>query len=103
MVRLNKDDKAKKSAFAAKFKRLSEKIESLVSEYNDTVNAANAFIQEIHEKQDDYYSERSEKWQESDKGSDYESWMSEWEEEIEEIESPDMYFELIEDLPESSN
>lgn len=52
----------------------------------DAINAVNEVVAEINEfagevaaEQEDYYSERSEKWQESEAGEAYAEWKSQWE------------------------
>lgn len=81
----------------------NEKVEALyaeivapkVAEVNSAAEQANEFVQEIHGEQEEYASDRSEKWTDSDAGSAYSDWMTEWEVEIEtiELEEPTPYEE----------
>ena len=83
----------------AKFDAVREAIEDL----NKTIASANEFVEEVHSAQDDYFSERSEAWQEGDAGSAYTDWMSEWEFSLEELSDPtdDVDLDAFESLQES--
>lgn len=87
-----------------------------VNTYNEAVQAANDWRQARAEEMEAYQSERSEKWQEGDAGSAYQSWLDAWGEELveievdldldfeieaPEIEEPDLdHADLLADLPE---
>lgn len=53
---------------------------------NRAIAEANEFREEIHEKQQSYLDERSDKWSMSEKGMNYEEWKKEWDEMLEEVE-----------------
>ncbi len=63
-----------------------EKIEEAVSSYNEAIAQASEFKEEVYSEAQEYYDERSEKWQESDKGQSYQEWIDEWEADLDEIE-----------------
>jgi hypothetical protein len=78
-------------------------------DYRQVIDGANTFIATIHEDQEDYFSERTEKWQESEKGQAYQEWMNEWDIEIspDELPEPEMdgdlelyALEMLQELPE---
>lgn len=87
-------------------------IERAVAAYNEVLAEAREFAEQAASDMDSYASERSEKWQESDKGSDYASWKDEWEgfspDDVEppsivtpDLEPPDMsHAEDLEALPD---
>lgn len=55
--------------------------------YNKLVQQANEFVEETRSSMQSYYDDRSEKWQESDRGSCFQVWLDEWDStELEEIE-----------------
>ena len=61
------------------------------------IEDAQEFAQEIIGAQDDYYDNRSEKWQEGDRGQAYDEWRTEWDQSTEglrdyewEIPDPDL-------------
>ncbi len=57
--------------------------------YNSTVNEAKGFADDIASVNQEIYDERSEKWQESEKGEAAKEWIDEWESaELEEFEDP---------------
>ena len=69
-----------------------EGVVSLRSRYNERIREVAAFMQSIHDQQENYFDERSTNWQEGDAGQSYESWMDEWNtdlEELDEVELPD--------------
>ena len=87
-----------------------EAVKDAISNYNAVVADANDFRTTITEEMDQYESDRSEKWPESDAGQMYSDWHSQWEqasfEEIEidepaELEVPDYNADELDDLPES--
>lgn len=57
-----------------------------VAAVNVVIAEVNTFVEEVHGEQQDYYDERSDSWREGDAGSEYESWMSGWELEMDELE-----------------
>jgi hypothetical protein len=104
MLKLSKYDVDKKETLVLQLKALESSIEKLVDEYNDTIGSINQFAEDIQQRQQDYYDDRSETWQESDRGSEYEDWKSEWEcfEELETIECPEFVdVDDFKNLPDS--
>ena len=127
MKRLNKTMLAKQAELASRLHALNEATEAIVVEYNEALETAFAvyecaiidaegdataaydlvdtsaiedaqeFAQEIIGAQDDYYDNRSEKWQEGDRGQAYDEWRTEWDQSTEglrdyewEIPDPDL-------------
>jgi len=68
-----------------------EKVEAAVEDMNEKIDSANEFKTEIYGEMESYAGERSERWHESDAGSAYADWQTEWEMEIDrvEIDRPD--------------
>lgn len=63
--------------------------------YNEIVQEAESFAQDIASQIEGYMDERSDKWREGDRGQEYEAWLSAWQndvsfDEVEEIEDPGM-------------
>lgn len=56
-----------------------------IKEYNTFVREAQEFIEEMRDKMHSYYDERSESWQEGDKGDEYQEWMDIWDSDLDEI------------------
>jgi hypothetical protein len=104
MLRLSKYEVEKKANLVYKLNELEKRINATVEEYNGIISSINQFAEDIQQRQQDYYDERSETWQESDRGCDYESWKDEWEsfEPLEEIECPEFVdVEEFENLSDS--
>jgi len=57
-----------------------------VTAFNEQVDKANDFIEAVHDDQQAYFDEKSDKWQEGDAGSAYADWMGTWEFNVEEAE-----------------
>ena len=68
------------------------KVEAALEQYNEVLVEAECFRDEATADMDSYFSERSEKWQESDAGQNYEAWQSTW-------ENTD-FVEVVVDFPE---
>lgn len=69
-----------------------EGVESLMNRYNEQIREVGVFMRSVHDQQENYFDERSTNWQEGDAGQSYESWMDEWNtdlEELDEVELPD--------------
>jgi len=60
-------------------------IDDALGEYNEAIGEVNEWQQEIASDIQSYMDDRSEKWLESDKAQEYESWREEFEDEIEEV------------------
>lgn len=81
-----------------------------IEAYNGEVYDANAFRENIAGEIQDYISEKSEKWQEGDKGQAFLCWQEAWEVDFPTISTELQYFdwsdiedvrELLEQLPEA--
>ena len=79
-----------------------------INDRNELADDVNAFIQEIHDAQDEYQGERSETWQNSSGGCAHLGWAAEWTLSLEQInidppepiEEPDMdAAEALRELP----
>lgn len=71
-----------------------------IDEFNYLVDEVESFIDEITSDQTNYFSDRSEKWQESEAGERYAEWMLEWEEaytSLERIERIDYPIDSLDD------
>jgi hypothetical protein len=60
-------------------------VEAAIEEYNKQIVDANDFLSGIGAEIREYIDGKSEKWQESDKASDYEAWAEEWEQELDAV------------------
>lgn len=73
---------------------VNEAIQSLndaISDYNATINDANEWAQQLVGQMEDFKEAKSEKWQDSDTGQQYDSWIQQWADDLEEIdEVPDV-------------
>lgn len=83
-----------------------------IEDYNEAIVAAKGFAEDIASQADSDISDKSDKWQEGERGQAASDWKGEWEnidlDEItfeypEEIEPPDMdHAESLENLPEAA-
>lgn len=70
--------------------KANEVVAEAVAEYNEALEKAREFRDEIVGAMQEYHSERSEKWQEGDAGSAYQEWIDAWEAmELDELPEPD--------------
>jgi len=101
MKGLNKDQKAQLETVRSELDMRFESLEQAIENYNSVIREAKDLRDEIVAAVDDYTSERSEKWQESERAGEYESFKSQWEDlELEEVEIPDGASPLmLDDLP----
>jgi uncharacterized protein YukE len=85
--------------FNDQLQEMRESIESDLTDYNEAIDEANQFRDDIHSNMSDYFDERSDKWKEGEAGGSYESWMDQWSNEFEnaEVTFPDKI-----ELPELS-
>ena len=87
-----------------------DKVDSALTAYNEAVGEANSWREGIAGDMQTYFDERSEKWQEGDKGQEYASWKQQFEEELQDADLPkpeklelqiDDAAEILEQLPET--
>lgn len=117
MKSLNKEQLNNLTQLQSDLQDAQEKVESAISDFNANINElwanlvsdslddynklvqqATEFVDETRSTMQSYYDERSEKWQEGDRGQDFQSWLDEWDStELEEIE---MTMPEETDLPE---
>lgn len=88
------------------------KVEEALTAYNEKITAAREFCEQIVSDMESYEGDRSEKWADSDAGSAFADWKSEWENvqlddvELEfpdEMEIPENVQETIDMLPEEAS
>ena len=93
---LNAAIKAYNDALADKW----HDVETAMNDYNQTVQLANEFQEEIVTDIEGYVGERSDKWHESDQAARYEEWKGQWEEVFDEcyIEGPLSLDDVEDDL-----
>jgi len=72
-------------------------IEAITDELNTAIADANDFRQNMADLMQEYYDERSEKWQQGEAGDAYSNWLDEWNQELYEV-SVDAYTEI--DVPD---
>lgn len=82
------------------------KYNSVIEAFNETIQEARGFAEDIVSEIDAYMSDRSEKWLEGERGEAYEAWKSEWEnvsledlEPVEEPAEPDYDCDVLDGLP----
>lgn len=93
MNKLSKEQKQQKQALATK-------IENALANLEQAIQEANEFIEDVHTSMEEFYDERSQRWQESEAGSAYEDWISEWGTEIDANDEPLENFQNLPDAPE---
>ena len=73
----------------AEIEELYKTVESALSEYNDAVTEAKAICEETNGDQESYFDERSERWQEGERGEAYREWADSWENAASECDAVD--------------
>jgi hypothetical protein len=64
-----------------------EAVADALAHYNETVNQANEWLATVSSEIERYMSDRSEKWQDSERGQTYEQWKNDFESnDLEEVE-----------------
>jgi|ERR1035437_2296930 hypothetical protein len=72
-----------------------------INTINEVIVDVNAWFEDKAQTMQDYFDERSEKWQESDAATEYEEWKGEFEEAVfDEIDESDDYDAIIDALNE---
>ena len=62
-------------------------VEDKINAYNQSVAKAQEFVNEIQQKLESYYDQRTETWQTSDRGVSFRAWIWEWDVSLDEIDS----------------
>lgn len=106
---------AVQTAFDALLEQLREAVSTfnreVVVPYNETVEAAGEFLAEVHGRLEDEYDDKSDRWRDSDAGSEAASMVNEWDISLDaldlvEIIEPELsagsQADVIRELPEES-
>lgn len=114
MKSLNAQMKKDKAAHIEMLRRLAAEVEEAISTVNGLIRDYNEALEEARDWRDDltgqmqdFYDDKSDKWQEGEAGSDYMTWKDEWEAadldgEVDEIDPPDLsHYAILEDLPDA--
>jgi hypothetical protein len=89
--KLTKDEAARKTHIMEALAEARAEIEAAGDRYNEVLEQARAFAQEVAEDRRADWDLKSERWQEGDKGQAADAWISEWENfDSEEAAEPDM-------------
>lgn len=93
--------KAEVSDFNGKLDELKEPLQHAIDGYNEAVEAARAYCEEIAEERQGNFDDKSEKWQEGEKGEAAQEWLNEWQN----IDLSEIVIELPDELeaPEASH
>ena len=79
VTRLNDAADAVRAALAAVNAEIAGKLNSAIENYNLVVSVVEAFRDEIVSEMEHYASDRSDRWQKSERGQRHEAWKQEWE------------------------
>jgi hypothetical protein len=97
VTRLNDAAEAVRAALVAVNAEIAGKLNSAIENYNLILSVAEAFRDEIVSELEHYASDRSDRWQNSERGQSHEAWKQEWEvldvtglDAIDEINEPEM-------------
>ena len=109
VTRLNDAAEAVRVALAAVNAEIAGKLNPAIENYNVVVSVVEAFLDEIVSGMARYASDRSDRWQKSERGQRHEAWKQEWEgldvtalDAIDAIDEPEMAhaLESIQSQPE---
>jgi hypothetical protein len=97
VTRLNDAAEAVRAALVTVNAEIAGKLNSAIENYNLILSVAEAFRDEIVSELEHYASDRSDRWQNSERGQIHEAWKQEWEvldvtglDAIDEIDEPEM-------------
>jgi len=81
--------------FTSKVAEAYQEFEPETKAYNEVIVEANDFVEEVSGEIRGYIDERTEKWQESERGQAFEEWSSAWEDALDEVEIEEPEFPEI--------
>lgn len=106
--KLNKQEDARKSELEQELEQLvgsatdgleelREKIGELVEEFNekyvtplgDKMDEARGFVEDIQNERQEEFDDKSERWQEGERGEAAQSWLQQWEQGASELDTPE--------------
>jgi len=79
VTRLNDAAEVVKAAVSAVNAEIAGKLNSAIGNYNLVVSVVEAFREEIVSEMEHYATDRSDRWQKSERGQRHEAWKEEWE------------------------
>ena len=71
-----------------------ERLNTAIQEYNAAVDDANSWAQDIVRVMEEFKDQRSEKWQDSDTGQQYDAWIQSWADDFQTAEEVDLIHAL---------
>ena len=88
----------------AEIEQQVSEVNELIAKYNDELGNVEELRDEIVGEMEAYYEDRSEKWQEGEKGQNYSAWKDQWEvldiTPLDDIDAPDLDLpDELENLP----
>ena len=87
---LTKDQTAQHKELTDALNKLWEDVADAINAFNEAGTELDEFRSEIADELEEQFSEKSEKWQESDRGNEFQEIIDGWREEFECAEEPDM-------------
>lgn len=102
MQRLGKEQAQQKEALAAKLEAAATQVQAAIESYNAVLDEVRTFQEEVTNEAQGYFDDRSEKWQEGEKGEAYQAWVDEWyAADAEDIEVPEFgHADALRELPD---
>lgn len=94
-----KEEQTQLNELTERLKNKFAEIEDKVNEYNAIVQQAQEVITSVVDRFDEEYNEKSEGWQNSQRGSAVSDFIEAWRLNLDEMEVVDCNTDLIEDLP----
>jgi methyl-accepting chemotaxis protein len=90
MKRLNQQQVAQIEELEQQIEEARDLAEQRIEDMNEAINELRSLAEELADDAEGYYDERSESWQESDRGDDYQSWIDEWRELADSLEDAEL-------------
>ena len=101
--KLTKAQLTERDEHASKIAAAADSITDAVQHYNAMLEAAREFCADIAQVSQDEWDDKSEKWQESDRGTDCAGWIDQWRDvEFGELDEPDYPHPALDELQESA-
>jgi len=86
--KLTAEEKKAYTIFLTQMRETHSTLVDAVKDHNDTLEAVNTFMSDVHDRFTEEFDEKSESWQEGDIGCEVAEMMSAWEIEFDTAEEP---------------
>lgn len=102
-MKLTAEERKTRTTIITDLSKAEQSLQTEIAAYNTILAEANTFMDEVKERLQGDFDDKSEKWQEGDAGVAASEMIADWEAEFDEVEVELGHSETLEGLPEETS